>query len=444
MLIAAAAVIGALLVLPRVAGAADGDLWLYGTTGTGDQQHLVMAGTSPSIAALAGGSDAVAYQDSAGTLGTLGSASTSGDELGMAPGTSPAIAALTQGSWEIAFQSDGNLLWTIGGDGWKSWGLGMMPGTSPAITGLADGGYETDFQGPAPGYIWTAGTADTTDNLRGLDSRSSPGITAQGTSYEMAFEANTDILFTASPGNYVASQFGMSGSTSPSITALSGGGYEYAFEANGTDHLWTYGTLEGGDTGLTMADATSPSIAGLAHGGYEIAYQGANGDLSMDGSANTGDTGLAMAPGTSPSVAALPGGGYEVAFQAKPAPPAPVVTTPVPTPIPVTPAAGGRRLRVKLLLSWTWNSSLTRLANVKVGRHPRDTTIWLQCQGRGCPRALSRGQRFRETRRLGRAIAGDRFRPGDRLFIRVTATGYTAERVEIVIRRDTLPAVNVP
>jgi hypothetical protein len=440
-------VTGLLLAAPSSAIAGGGDLWFYGTAGSGDQQQAVMPGTSPSIAGLTGGGYAIAFQSADGALATAGSASTSGVALGMATGTSPAVTALTDGSWEIAFQANSNTLWTIGGAGWKQWGLGMMPGTSPSIAGLSSGGYETAFQGATGGYLWTAGTADTTNNLRGLNPASSPSITALGSSYEMSFEANTDVLFTASPGCYDQSQFGMSGATSPSVAGLAGGGYEYAFAANGSDDLWTYGSLGGGDTGLRAASGTSPSIVALAQGGYEVAYQSANGDLALYGSADTGDTGLTMAPGTSPSIAAPAGGGYEVAFQAKPVPAAAIVTTPVsspvPAPVPEPSQPGRRQLRVKLLLSWTWDSARTRLAKVQVGRRPRHTAIRFLCRGPGCPAKLAHGASFRTSHGLKSALAGSRYRRGDRIFIRVSAPGYEPERVEVVIRRDTLPAVKL-
>jgi hypothetical protein len=443
-LLAAAAL---LLALPGAAVASDGDLWTYGTAGTADQQQAVMAGTSPSIAGLTTGGYEIAFQPPSGALTVTGDDGNQTLALGMAPGTNPAIAALPGGSWQTAFQANNNVLWTAGGADVKDWGLAMMPGTSPSITGLTGGGYETAFQGTTGGYLWTAGTADTTNNLRGLDAHSSPSITAVGSSYEMAFEANTDVLFTASPGTYNQSQYGMSGTTSPSIAGLAGGGYEYAFEAYGTDDLWTYGTLEGGDTGLKMAPGTGPGIAALAQGGYEVAYQSANGDLSLYGSAGPADTGLTMAPGTSPSISGLSTGGYEVGFQAKPVPVTPVVTTPIPTPVPTPapsrPGSGRRQLRVKIELKWTWDLRHTRLAKVRVGRRPRSTMIRFLCQGRGCPKGQTHGAAFRKLRPLQRSIVGSRYRPGDRLFVRVTASGYKAERVELLMRRDTLPAVKL-
>jgi hypothetical protein len=49
----------------------------------------------------------------------------------------------------------------------------------------------------------------------------------------------------------------MKAGTSPSITAL-GGGYQVAFQAN-TGLLWMIGEVAKGDTGLAMAANTSAS-----------------------------------------------------------------------------------------------------------------------------------------------------------------------------------------
>jgi hypothetical protein len=52
----------------------------------------------------------------------------------------------------------------------------------------------------------------------------------------------------------------MAAGTSPAITSLPAGGYQTAFRAN-TGNLWTAGTADVTDRGLTVAAGTSPSIA---------------------------------------------------------------------------------------------------------------------------------------------------------------------------------------
>jgi hypothetical protein len=50
--------------------------------------------------------------------------------------------------------------------------------------------------------------------------------------------------------------------TAPAISGLAGGGYEVAFEAN-TNSLWTVGTAGNSNWNLGMQPGTSPSIVGL-------------------------------------------------------------------------------------------------------------------------------------------------------------------------------------
>src|ERR1700759_1485885 len=101
-----------------------------------------------------------------------------------------------------------------------------------------------------------------------------------------------------------------------------------------------------------------------------------------------------------------------------PSPPAtppttgPVVTTPVPTQLPVR--KGSRALRVKVLLSWTWNGPAIRLRKVKVGTMPGDTKLVIRCSGKGCPRhSGAKVSGAREVRRALLKLAGRRYRAGD-------------------------------
>ena len=57
----------------------------------------------------------------------------------------------------------------------------------------------------------------------------------------MAFQANTGILWLNNPstGTSINTGLGMESGTSPAITAVAGGSYEVAFQAN-NDHLWYY------------------------------------------------------------------------------------------------------------------------------------------------------------------------------------------------------------
>ena len=90
---------------------------------------------------------------------------------------------------------------------------------------------------------------------------------------------------------------------------------EVAFQAAGTEDLWSTGTDNHGDWGLRIMPGTSPSITLLRGGGYEIAYVDNHGDLNTVGTEGTKDWGLVMRPHTSPAITDLYGGGYEVAYQ---------------------------------------------------------------------------------------------------------------------------------
>ena len=104
------------------------------------------AGTSPAIAALAGGGYQMAFQANTGELIRFGAAGNVNERQGMAPGTSPAIAGLAGGGYEMAFQANTGQLIRFGTAGNVNEHQGMAPGTSPAIAGLAGGGYEMAFQ----------------------------------------------------------------------------------------------------------------------------------------------------------------------------------------------------------------------------------------------------------------------------------------------------------
>jgi hypothetical protein len=118
----------------------------------------------------------------------------------------------------------------------------------------------------------------------------------------------------------------------------------------------------------------------------------------------------------------------------------PVVSTPVPTPLPV--AHGARALRIKVVLSWTWNGAVIRLRKVKVGSMPGDTKLTMGCQGGGCPRRS--GTKVSGARKVRRALlrlAGHRYRAGDVLSVKLTAAGYRQERARIFFRNGRRPLV---
>lgn len=160
-------------------------------------------------------------------------------DQGMKAGTSPAIAALAGGGYQMAFQANTGELIRFGAAGNANERQGMAPGTSPAIAGLAGGGYEMAFQANT-GQLIRFGTAGNANEDQGMKAGTSPSIAAlPGGGYQMAFQANTgDLIVFGSAGNINTGQ-GMMAGTSPAIAASPQGGYQVAFQAN-TGNLYTY------------------------------------------------------------------------------------------------------------------------------------------------------------------------------------------------------------
>jgi hypothetical protein len=170
------------------------------------------------------------------------------------------------------------------------------------------------------GSLWTVGTASNANWYLGMAPGTSPSITAlAGGGFQVAFQANTGPLWTVGTAGNTAWPLGMKAGTSPSIAGLSTGGFEVAVQTNGGD-LWTMGQGPGAediDWHLGMAPGTSPSITALPGGGFQVAFQANTTSLWTAGTDGTTNWSLGMAPGTSPSITALPGeGGFQVAFQA--------------------------------------------------------------------------------------------------------------------------------
>jgi hypothetical protein len=229
------------------------------------------SGTSPSITALNGDDVEVAVQDSENDLITVGVGDGSAGMTNwgpMAPGTSPSVTALpSQGAFafEVAYQGIFGLLTTVGAEDHGAWDLGMAGHTSPAITQLPNGGYEVAFQANT-GVLWTAqsGASGGTNLSQGMMAGTSPSITVQSGGYEIAFQANTGSLITFGTTTDKNWKLGMMAGTSPAITSFPSGGnqYEVAFQAN-TGQVWTVGQddHDAWNSDNTTAAGTSPSIA---------------------------------------------------------------------------------------------------------------------------------------------------------------------------------------
>jgi hypothetical protein len=87
-----------------------------------------------------------------------------------------------------------------------------------------------------------------------------------------------------------------------------------AFQAN-TNHLWTAGSYGPGDWGWGMQPGTSPVITTLSDGvSYMMAFQANTGHLLTAGSYGTGDWGYQLDSTSSPAMTSQPNGGYQTAI----------------------------------------------------------------------------------------------------------------------------------
>jgi hypothetical protein len=168
------------------------------------------------------------------------------------------------------------------------------------------------------GGLWTTGTAGTESWGLGMEDETSPSITSLSNgSYEIAFQANTGHLWTIGADGWTSWDLGLNRTSSPSIAGTPGNGFEAAFSGYGTTNvLWDAGTADTADSNLSMLPGTSPSIAALTSDSYEIAYVASNDQLAELGSDGIRVNDLGLWPGTSPSITRLSNGSYEIAFEA--------------------------------------------------------------------------------------------------------------------------------
>lgn len=279
-----------------------GGLAELGPDYTGTTSGTMMAGTSSSVAEMAGGYYRDAYQGKDGNLWINGPGGPVNQKFGMDSKSSPSITGLANGGYQVAFQANTHSLWVTGDGGTGDQRLGMMPGTNPSIAARPDNGWMVAFQANT-GVLWWTGTAGTTNSGLKMAPNTSPSVAVQPNgSWRIAFQGADSYLYLHdSTTGTTNTWLGMKANTSPSITVVPGGGYEVAFQAN-TGSLWVSGSLGTGDLGLGMMAGTSPSITALLGGGYQIAFQANTGKLWVTGTQATGDTGNAMAPNTSPSI----------------------------------------------------------------------------------------------------------------------------------------------
>ncbi len=117
----------------------------------------------------------------------------------------------------------------------------------------------------------------------------------------VAFQGHDTELYTAGDAGVKAWELWLAPNTSPSIAALTSGGYHVAFQGHDS-RLYTAGDAGVKAWELWLAPNTSPSIAALAGGGYQVAFQGHDSRLYTAGDAGVKAWELWLAPNTSPSI----------------------------------------------------------------------------------------------------------------------------------------------
>lgn len=257
-----------------------GKLATVDPNGTEFKTLLDMApGTSPAVTGLSTGAALVAFQTLNRRLATHNTATNFANFLTdtMALSSSPAIVLDSANHTQALYQTDGNeIRKSIDGNP----GSGLAPGGSPAAAwNLASGLHKTLFV-PQDGFL-----REVTDN--GIVRLVGVGVAVR-------------------PG------------TSPAVAA---GTLDWAAAVNGiggdlTIYRSSGGTFTVNDTGLALAADASPSIAALSTGGFVTAFVSGGTLHYLDGPDNPHDTGLAVSPGTSPAIAADGSGGWKIAYSA--------------------------------------------------------------------------------------------------------------------------------
>ena len=204
--------------------------------------------------------------------------------------------------------------------------LPLIAGLAMLLTALVAGSAKADPAGytviafqDSNQHLWYYDSAGGHDSGLGMASYSSPSLVFADDVVEIAFQANTNILWGYWPGTNSTINTGlvMGSGTSPSISQT----FETAFTGlNYTLMLAQIGVNSEDISNLQISPGTSPSISA---DGDEVAFQGGNGDLFVYSiKFNTYvDTGLGMESETSPAIGlnnGSPNGSgsqYVVAFQ---------------------------------------------------------------------------------------------------------------------------------
>jgi Carbohydrate binding domain len=118
------------------------------------------------------------------------------------------------------------------------------------------------------------------------------------------------------------------------------------------------------------------------------------------------------------------------------------VTASTPVTVALPTSHKRRAVKVRLIVSWSWNHAHTRLTRIRAQHLPRDTSINVTCRGRGCPQR-AHATDDRRLRSLLKSLAGTRFHAGDRVLIVLRAPRKSPERIEIFIHNGRMPTAKL-
>lgn len=353
----------------------------------------------------------------------------------------------TDGHYMLAMQTDGNLVlyWMNGGTVFRAiWDTGTS-GDDGARAVLQDNGNLVLYS-PSGEALWSSNTSGAgcsnlvvqgDGNLVLYDSARStwatntvqteltageelyPGtaIYSPNEQYELTMQTDGNFVLYGPPGAMWSTE--TNGILGSHVIMQTDG--NLVLYSNGGRALWDSHT--DGDTGAYAVVQSDGNFV-VYSGGKARWDTATNGRQPSSGPNRYGKPAFVPCPATPPPTTTT---------TTTPSKPDPVVYVPSPTKFP--------RLRVRVIMHWTWDYAITRLHDISVPRMPRDATFWIRCKGRGC-RGEEHADR-RRLRRLFRKLDGHRYRAGDRILITITEHRHKAERVQIEIRDGRGPAARL-
>lgn len=371
--------------------------------------------------------------------------------------SSPAAAIGSHGYDYVFWEGTDRQLWEAAATptGWVTHKIGMGPlGSQPTATSIpnASGVAEIDvFWEGTDQNLWRASYLTSTGKWTGPTGLGMGPLGSPPTATEQETSAGAQIQVYWKGTNAALWEGDTSGGSTwsgptshgmgplgsaPAVASLSYGN-EYAFWGGTAGRLWQAswdstswnGVNLNGPTSVGFGPmASAPTVAAAAPNEYDVFWIGTD--------SNLWEARLVGQTWTSLQV---------VGSLVPPAPvqqPPATVTIP-PPPAPPAPTRSARRIRVKIVTSWTWKGSRTWLDRMRFsGSLPAGAKIRVSCHGRRCrKRAMSADRRH--LRRLISSLKARAFRAGQRLTITISAPGWVSERAQVRIRNGRLPRVDL-